>query len=154
GYLGRLELGRALEAMSNRWYWIVLSVLIFGSMGFLAGYLTSDYTTTATLIRNESPASSSFLAAEGLKFQDCSIQTLTAVLRSPAFLRQVASTSGLPVTGEQIGARCRIIPVPGTELLRLRLRGKDPQQNVLLLRTYAQEAVRLVQDLQSDEARQ
>jgi len=148
----RVDFGRFIDALLRRWHLVLIAACCAAFAGFVAGFDLANYTATVKLVRNAPPAFTTYnYEGEVFKLRDFAIPTLIDLMRSPGLLREVAAKAGHSITPEDIAARSRAAIVPNTELIALSLTGKNPVQTILLANTYAEEAVRLARDLQSNE---
>lgn len=147
-----VDYARLIDAVLRRWHVVLITAVCAAFAGFVAGFDLAGYTATVKLVRNAPPAFTTYsYEGEVFKLRDFAVPTLIDLMRSPGLLREVAAKAGFPITPEEIAARSKVSLVPNTELIALRLTGKNPAQTIQLANTYAAEAVRLSQELQSNE---
>ncbi len=148
----RMDLARFVDALLQRWHVLLIVAGFAAFAGFVAGFDLANHTATVKLVRNAPPAFTTYnYEGEVFKLREFSVPTLIDLMRSPGLLRDVSAKAGMRITPEEIEACSRVTAVPNTELIALSLKGKNPDQTVQLANTYANEAIRLAQNLQSNE---
>jgi protein involved in polysaccharide export with SLBB domain/uncharacterized protein involved in exopolysaccharide biosynthesis len=145
-------MARLLDAIVRRWHVVFIVACGAAFAGFVAGFDLAHYTATVKLVRNASPAFTTYnYEGEVFKLRDFAVPTLIDLMKSPGLVREVAGLSEFTITPEELAARSQVVMVPNTELIALSVRGKDRIQTTQLANIYASEAIRLAQALQSNE---
>lgn len=144
---------RLLDGLLRRWYWLFLLAGLFAAAGTFYGVWSADYWAEVRLIRRETPTIfNAGLEGESYKPKEFTAQTLVSLMQSPELLRKVSAKSKPPVPVEDLEDRVEVRQERATDIVVVRMGGKDPSRLVGLINTYAEEAVALTRDIQARQS--
>lgn len=146
---------RLMDAVLRSWRSVGLASVSLAAMGFWAAYSTAPCSVALKLMRNQPPSSlKEDAVSQGPATHNRAARTLLELMQGPAIWRRAASAAGLADAPEPTAYPCQVSEVAGTDLVLLRMRGRDATQTVGLINAYAQEAVHAFRELQFQEAEQ
>jgi protein involved in polysaccharide export with SLBB domain/capsular polysaccharide biosynthesis protein len=145
----RLDAWTVLDLLGHRWHWLVLGALIGGAAFYLLGwhFVRSKFTATAELLRYEAPGKSEFF-----KTTPVSSETFSGIMRSPDLLRAVGEQIIPPVPPETLTKLIKIDPEEDSDLIKVQLAARDPQQAVSILNSYTEHTVEFMRNLEKAQA--
>jgi len=140
-----------LDLMANRWKWFALGSLL---CGLLAGWAATKvvvpkYTANAQLLRYATPGVSDFFKQDG----PMSPETFAGLIRAPDLLRLVGEKAAPPIAPETLAKQIKVDPDAESELVKVALVARTPQQAVELLNIYLTNAVQYLRNMQAQEVR-
>jgi protein involved in polysaccharide export with SLBB domain/capsular polysaccharide biosynthesis protein len=147
---------RLLVAAVRSWPWATAAGIGAGVLAAFLGLWRFDthHTASIQLIRRELP--NSFRATEqgdAFRPRQFSVATITALMRSPGFLKQVAARATPRLTGRALAGALTITPERNTDLISVAVQGlASAEATATLANQYAEEVVELTKTLQSQEA--
>ncbi len=138
-----------VEILLRRWYWMLLSGCILASLGGAAGWFCwkKTYSAVAQLMRYEPMATGDFL-----KPQPITQDTFASLLKSPELLQRVGAEFNPPVSPEMLSKSVLVKTDPDSDLVKVAVKGMNPQAVVDMANLYAREAVQYMLDMQRREA--
>jgi protein involved in polysaccharide export with SLBB domain/capsular polysaccharide biosynthesis protein len=137
-----------VEMLMQRWRLLLLAGGVAAAVAALAGMFLwrKSCTAVAQLIRHEPIGVNEFFKGPLL-----TPDTFAGILKSPELLQRVATNARPPVSAELLAKAVFIKPEVDSDLVRVAVKGKDPQTVVNLANLYAEEAVRFTRELQKRE---
>jgi protein involved in polysaccharide export with SLBB domain/capsular polysaccharide biosynthesis protein len=137
------------EILMHRWYWLLLSGCALAGLAAAAGlwHWKKTYTAVAQLMRYEPIATGDFL-----KPQPVTQDTFANLMKSPDLLKRVAAQFNPPVSQEMLSKSVLIKTDPDSDVVKVGVKGMNPQAIVDAANLYAHEAVLYSLDLQRHEA--
>ena len=139
----------ALNLLARRWVWLILGGLL-GAAGifYLAEKIVQPkFTASAQLLRFDTSAGGNDIFKNQM-----SAETFSALIRSPDLLRRVGEQAKPPIPPEQLFKCIRVDPDADSDMVKVLLAARTPQQAVDLLNIYLKEAVEFAKEFQSDQA--
>ena len=142
----RIDFWMALDLLASRWRWLAMGALLC-SLAALAGAIRlvgPKFTATAQLLRYATPGVSDFFKQDG----PMSPETFAALIQAPEILRRVAEKAVPPIPPESLAKQIKVDPAAESDLVKVTLAARTPQQAVELLNAYLTNAVQYLRDLQ------
>ena len=138
-----------LEIILKRWRWLALSACLTALLALAGGLVGWKKTcmATAQLLRYEPMAVGDFFKPAQLT-QD----TFSSLLKSPELLEQVSTNAQPPVSTELLAKIVFIKTDPDSDIVKVAVKGRNPQATVDLANLYARQAVAFTRELQRREA--
>lgn len=141
---------RWIFEMVRRWFWLILGcALLAAAAAFVViTLIPPTYAATTTLLvgQAQDPQSSeytSLIAGEQLA------QTYTQMLKGQSIMQAVISQLNLAETPGSLANSVTVIPVSGTQLIRLTVENPSPTQAALLANSIANAFITQIQTLRS-----
>jgi len=146
-----IHLWAVLDLLARRWQWLLVSALVFGFGGLMAGirFIGPKYTASAQLLRYETPGTSDFLKPA----TPMSPETFAGLMEAPELLQSVGAKASPPIPPEILIKQIKVDPGMDSDLVNVVLVARTPRQAVELLNLYLDEAVKYMRDLQAQQAR-
>jgi len=137
----------ALDALTHRWYWLVIGALLFGAGSFVLGswYIKPKFTANAQLLRDDT-------SSEFFKQTLMTPETFAGLLRSTELLRRVGAQADPPIPPEKLTKLIKIEPEPDSDLVKVQLAATDPRESVDLLNDFLKETVAFTKEFQKNQA--
>jgi len=158
-YLGRAEAPApqasrfdwwvVVNVLARRWVWLIFGGLL-GALGFFylaVNYVQPKFTASAQLLRFDTSAGGNDLFKTPL-----SAETFSGLIRSPDLLRRVGEQATPPMPPEKLFKCIKVDPEPDSDMVKVILAARTPQQAVDMLNIYLHEAVEFAKDFQKDQA--
>ncbi|HVV70038.1 MAG TPA: hypothetical protein VHI52_00675, partial [Verrucomicrobiae bacterium] len=138
----------ALELLFARWHWLVLGMLIGGAAFYcLAWYfIRPKFTASAQLLRYEPMGRSDYF-----KTTPISSDTFANLIKAPELLEDVGAQITPPVRAETFAKWIKVEADPDSDLVKLYLAARHPQEAVDWLNVYATNAVEYTRRLESKQ---
>src|SRR5260221_2870473 len=114
-----------VDLLVQRWHWLVIGGLCCAAAFYVLGsyFITPKFTAEAQLFRNEPPGWSDFFKTPPL-----SGDTLSALIRSPGLVEQVATNIQPPIASEKLARATKIEPEPDSEIVKAYVAAGDAQR--------------------------
>ncbi|MDB6111112.1 MAG: Polysaccharide export protein, partial [Pedosphaera sp.] len=137
-----------VEVLMHRWRLLLLGGGLMAAVAALAGMFLwrSSCTAVAQIIRHEPIGVAEFFRGPLL-----TPDTFAGILKSPELLQRVATNAHPPVSAELLAKSVFIKPEVDSDLVKIGVKGKNPQMVVTLANLYAEEAVQYTRELQKRE---
>ncbi|MDB6017631.1 MAG: Polysaccharide export protein [Pedosphaera sp.] len=138
-----------IEILMRRWRLLLLSGFLLAALAALGGLIVwkHTYTAVAQLLRYEPMGIDEFFKPPAL-----TPDTFAGVLKAPELLQRVAAKSQPPVSAEVLAKSVFVKPDIDSDLVKVAVKGRNPQGAVNLANLYAAEAVGFMKDLQQRAA--
>jgi protein involved in polysaccharide export with SLBB domain/capsular polysaccharide biosynthesis protein len=146
---------RLVEALRQRWPWLVIGGCGLALLGFLLSFATSAtwHVASVQLIRNDGPnAFQTTEFGEAFKPQPLSDAAFRSLLLSQELLHRVGEKTQPSVSAKKLSKRIRLSPERNVEFITVTVAGMDPQGTVNLANLFANEATQLTKEIQGAEA--
>ena len=142
---------RWIFAVMRRWWWIILgcTVLVTGIVIASLSIRSSVYEATATLLIQPAPDSRSneynlLVTGERLAL------TYSQMLKSQPVMQKVIEQEVLEDTPDQLADRITAVPITDTQLIRLTVSDKSPNQAAFLANAVAQAFTSFIKEINSE----
>lgn len=147
---------RLVAAILRRWHWILISGLVPGLAGGVAGYFKVKpvFTASAQLMRQES--TDTFRASQQgdpFKPRQLTVPTLVSLMKSMVLLQRVSELTLPRLSPRAILDGLTITPERNTDLITIAFKSQRSGETALrVLNVYGPEVVRMTRDMQAQEA--
>ena len=137
-----------LDLLAQRWHWLVICSAVAGGCFYLLGWhlVKPKFTAWGQLLRYEAPGKSEYFRTAPV-----SAETFVAMIRSPELLADVGSKAVPVIPGETLNKIIKIDPEADSDMVKVQVAARDPQQAVNVLNLYLTNAVEFTR---RNEARQ
>lgn len=143
-----------LDLLAQRWHWLVVGSFLCAGLFFLLGLwvVKPKYTANAQLLRYEPIGKSDYFRAS----TPISSDTFAAMLRAPELFRNVSERAfyqfGIPpVPPETFTKIIKIAPDPDSDMVKVSLAARNPEQAIHLLNLFLTNAVQYTRDLEAKQ---
>jgi protein involved in polysaccharide export with SLBB domain/capsular polysaccharide biosynthesis protein len=139
----------ALDLLADRWHWLVLGILVGAGCFYMLGwtFIKSKYVATGQLLRYEAPGKSEYF-----KTTPVSADTFAATIRAPELLQELGQHAVPPVPWQTVNKLIKIDPDSDSDMIKVQLVARDPQQAVDLLNLFLTNAVEYTRQIEAQEA--
>ena len=146
---GVADLWPFVKALGRHWMWLLLGGAVMAAAGLAFGlwHWKDSYTATAQLLRQ-----SSAQVVEVLGDREMEANTYVSLLRVPELLGRVAAQAAPPVPAETLATKLNLTPERNSDVILVAISADSPQSAVGLANLYAHEAVKFMQQLQTNAA--
>jgi len=137
------------DILAQRWHWPAIAGTL-GMVCFLAlGWklIQPSFTALVELRRYETPGISEFLKTTPL-----SSETFAALMAAPDLMQRVGSQVQPPIPPEKLVKMIKVEPQVESDMVKVQVGSRFPQDAVALANLYATEAVAYTKQLQADQA--
>lgn len=142
---------RLLDSLTRRWYVLLASGLIAGTLALAVGTWLTDYRVRVPLLRRSAFNAFNPNASEGM-VPDLSLQTLFRIMKSPEVLQNAGTRLEPPLSSTEVASAVQVFGDRDPEFINLLITGKDPNRLVELANVYADIVLEFTKNHQANEA--
>ncbi len=144
---------RLLEALREKWYWLLVGAGILALAGWMAGVVLIKYKIPVHLIRRET--SNAYRTGEGpdpYKPREISEQTLMTFMKSAEVIRRVSAKSSSHIPPDSLFQMIKVEPTQNPDILTLALYTRNSLPAMVdLANLYAHEVIDFTKEMQATE---
>jgi protein involved in polysaccharide export with SLBB domain/capsular polysaccharide biosynthesis protein len=146
---GKLDAWVILEILAQRWHWFAIGFLVFAGVFYVLGTLVvkPKFTALGQLLRMEPQE-----VSDAFKTTPISGDTFASIIKSPDLLARIGQQLHPPMTPEQLAKCVRVDADPDTDLVKVQVAARQPQQAADWLNAYLTNAVLYVRELDARRA--
>ena len=122
-----MEIQRYTRILNHRKMVVLLTAILTVAAVAFGSYRMAPIYSTSSLLRVAQPASA-VVSYSDLGYGERLIETYVQVLKSRPFLEETGNRLGLGLPANDLAALIRVEAIPSTELIRISVNNRDPQQ--------------------------